>query len=99
MQCWNVHVNGRVVRDAFFPLLFALDVLVSLRPWVTGRSDLERPRCCFRGGVGASMIEAIVACTSSRRVSNIDTLSERAAGSDGPFPNAIRSSAAWMIVS
>ena len=26
MQCWNVHVNGRVVRDAFFPLLFALDV-------------------------------------------------------------------------
>ena len=37
-------------------------------------------------------------CTSGIWLT-IDTLSERAAGSDGPLHKAIRSSAAWMIVS
>ena len=68
IQCSNVQLAGRVVRGVFSPLFFPLDVLLS-RAWVAGRSDLERTRCCFRGGVGASIIEAIVACTLKRRVS------------------------------
>ena len=71
IQCWNIQLDGRVERSVFcLPLLFPLDELLSRRPWVTWRSDLKRPRCCFRGGVGASIIEAMVACTLSSRVSN-----------------------------
>ena len=51
-------------------LLLPLDVLLSRRPWVAWRSDLERPRCCFLGGVGASISEAMVAWTLSSCVFN-----------------------------
>ena len=66
MQCSKGQVEGRVERGVFaLLLLLPLDALLSRRPWVAWRSDLERPRFCFLGGVGASISEAMVACTLS----------------------------------
>ena len=70
IQCSNLQLDDCVARGVFLPLFFPLDELLSRRPWVVWRSNLERPRCCFRGGVGASIMEAIVAWTLSSRVSN-----------------------------
>ena len=73
IQCSNIQVAGRVERGVFallLLLLYRLDTLLSRRPSVAWRSDLERPRFCFLGGVGASISEAMVACTLSSCVSN-----------------------------
>ena len=74
IKCSNIQVDGRVDRGVFtllLLLLYRLDtLLLSRRPWVAWRSDLERPRFCFMGGVGAPISEAMVACTLSSCVSN-----------------------------
>ena len=71
IHCSNIQLDGRVERGVFaLLLLLPFDVLLSRRPWVAWRSDLERPRCCFLCGVGASISEAMVACTLSSCVSN-----------------------------
>ena len=72
IQFSKIQIGGRVERGAFALLLLLprLDALLSRRSWVAWRSDLERPRFCFLGGVGASTSEAMVACTLSSRVSN-----------------------------
>ena len=72
IRCSKVQVCGHVERGAFALLLLLsrLDALLWRRPWVAWRFDLERPRFFCLVGVGASTSEAMVACTSSSRVSN-----------------------------